>query len=400
MSLPSLSVGSKIGPARIATLNLAVFSAGFVTFLNMWCTQSILPVLAGAFHIAQARTNLTVTAPLVATAMMAPLIGAISDRFGRKKFIYGAGLVLVLPTLLAAAAQSYDLFVLGRFIQGLTLPFIFTITVAYIGEETSGPATARLAGTYMSGTIFGGFSGRLITGLVTSEYGWRPAFIVIAILTFLISTAVAVLLPREQKFRPLYGVGRALSSFPLHLSNPRLLATYTVGFGVLFSLVAVFTYINFRLAAAPYAMGPAALSGIFVVYLGGVVISPIAARLSNRFGRRPVMASAAPLILTGLTLTLARPLPLIVLGLLLISSAIFMQQTLATAFVSTVAQTAKSTAVGLYVTFYYVGGSFGGFVPAGIWRDYGWPGCVTIVITMQLVMLAVMLCFWKPQPKL
>jgi MFS transporter, YNFM family, putative membrane transport protein len=104
--------------------------------------------------------------------------------------------------------------------------------------------------------------------------------------------------------------------------------------------------------------------------------------------------------LTGLTLTLARPLPLIVLGLLLISSAIFMQQTLATAFVSTVAQTAKSTAVGLYVTFYYVGGSFGGFVPAGIWRDYGWPGCVTIVITMQLVMLAVMLCFWKPQPKL
>ena len=396
MSLPSLSVGSKTGSARIAILNLAVFIAGFVTFLNMWCTQSILPVLAATFHIAQARTSLTVTAPLIATAMMAPLIGMISDRFGRKKFIFGAGLVLVLPTLLAAVAQSYDLFVLCRFIQGLTLPFIFTITVAYIGEETSGPATARLAGTYMSGTIFGGFSGRLIVGSVTSEYGWRPAFIVIALLTLLISVAIAALMPREQKFRPLYGVGRALASFPLHLSNPRLLSTYTVGFGVLFSLVAVFTYINFRLAAAPYAMGPAALSGIFVVYLGGVVISPIAARLSNRFGRRVVMSSAVPLIAAGLALTLARPLPLIVLGLLLVSSAIFLEQTLATGFVSTVAQKAKSTAVGLYVTFYYVGGSFGGFVPASLWRDYGWPGCVAIVFAMQLVMFVVMLRFWKP----
>jgi predicted MFS family arabinose efflux permease len=285
--------------------------------------------------------------------------------------------------------------VLCRFIQGLTLPFIFTITIAYIGEERSGPATARLAGTYMSGTIFGGFSGRMITGLVTSEFGWRPAFIVIALLTLAMTAVVAVLLPREQKFRPQYGVTRALASFPLHLSNPRLLATYTVGFGVLFSLVAVFTYINFRLAAAPYDMGPAALSGIFIVYLGGVVISPIAARLGNRFGRRVVMSSTAPLILAGLVLTLARPLPLIELGLLLVCCAIFMQQTLATGFVSTVAQTARSTAVGLYVTFYYVGGSFGGFVPGRFWRDDGWPGCVAIVCAMQLVMLAVMLRSWK-----
>ena len=364
----------------------------------MWCTQAILPVLAASFHITQARTSFTVTAPLIATAAMAPLIGMISDRFGRKKFICGAGLVLVLPTLLAAAAQNFDLFVLCRFIQGLTLPFIFTITIAYIGEETSGPATARLAGTYMSGTIFGGFSGRMIAGLMTSEYGWRPAFIVIALITLVMTASMVLLLPRERNFRPLHGVRRALSSFPLHLSNPRLLATYVVGFGVLFSLVAVFTYINFRLAAAPYALGPAALSGIFVVYLGGVVVSPIAARLGNKFGRRAVMSCAGALIAIGLALTLARPMALIELGLLLISSAIFMQQTLATGFVSTVAQTAKSTAVGLYVMVYYIGGSFGGFVPGSFWHEYGWPGCVAIVCAVQMVMLAVILRFWK-QPK-
>ena len=116
----------------------------------------------------------------------------------------------------------------------------------------------------------------------------------IAALTVVMTAVIALALPRERNFKPLYGVGRALRSFPLHLSNPRLLATYAVGFGVLFSLVAVFTFINFRLAASPYLLGPAALGGIFVVYLGGVVMSPLAARLSNRFGRRRVMAAVAP----------------------------------------------------------------------------------------------------------
>ncbi len=378
-----------------ARLNVAVFAAGFVTFVNMWCTQAILPVLAAAFHVAQARTGLTVTAPLIATAMMAPLIGAVSDRFGRKNLICAAAALLVIPTGLAASAGTLNEFVLCRFLQGLMLPFIFTVTIAYIGDESSGAATARLAGTYTSGAIFGGFSGRLISGLVTQAAGWRAGLALIALLSLAMAVLITLSLPREEKFKPLYGIGRALKSFPMHLSNPRLLATDAVGFGVLFSLVASFTFINFRLAAAPYLMGPAALGGIFVVYLGGVVMSPIAARLSNRFGRRPVMSVAGLVVCAGLLLTLAAPLWAIIAGLLLISSAIFIQQTLATAFVGAAAREGKSTAVGLYVTFYYIGGSCGGLAPAGIWRDHGWPGCVAIVVAMQLLMLAVVLRFWR-----
>jgi MFS family permease len=137
------------------------------------------------------------------------------------------------------------------------------------------------------------------------------------------------------------------------------------------------------------------LGGIFVVYLGGMVMSPVAARLSNRFGRRHVMACVGPVIAAGLLCTLAAPLWLIELGLLLVSSAIFVQQTLATAFVGMAAREAKSTAVGLYVTFYYIGGSAGGLVPAGVWHAFGWPGCVVIVLLMQALMVGFALKFWK-----
>jgi predicted MFS family arabinose efflux permease len=390
MLSPSLNAGSS------TRLNLAVFSAGFLTFVNMWCTQAILPVLAAYFHVAEARTGLTVTAPLIATAMMAPVIGAISDRFGRKKLICGAALILLIPTLAAAAASSLDALVAARFVQGLTLPFIFTVTIAYIGEESSGAQTAKLAGTYLSGAIFGGFSGRLLSGLITAAYDWRAAFWAVAALTLIMTAVIFLSLPKEQKFRPVYGLAGALRSFPLHLSNKRLLATYAIGFGVLFSLVAVFTFINFRLAAAPYFLGPAALGGIFVVYLGGVVMSPVSARLANKFGRRVVMGVAAPMILVGLGLTLAAPLWVIECGLLVSSAAIFMQQTLATAFVGMTAREAKSTAVGLYVMFYYIGGSAGGFVPGWLWHAFGWPGCVALVCVMQAMMLVLVMRFWKP----
>ena len=68
----------------------------------------------------------------VATALIAPFTGALSDRFGRKIFISSAAFLLVFPTLLCAMADSLHWLTIFRFIQGLMLPFIFTVTIAYI----------------------------------------------------------------------------------------------------------------------------------------------------------------------------------------------------------------------------------------------------------------------------
>jgi MFS transporter, YNFM family, putative membrane transport protein len=394
MSSQSLSEDSSLGTNL--TLNLAVFAAGIATFVNLYCTQAILPILAKAFAVAPRHVGLTITAPLLATAMIAPVIGAISDRFGRRKLILGAAILLIVPTALAAEAQSFNALVFWRFVQGLMLPFIFTVTIAYIADETSGRDTVKLAATYMSGTIFGGFSGRAITGLATEFFGWRIALLLVAAITLAMAVIIGLCLPPERRFRPVSGFRAALQAFPMHLSNPRLLATYGVGFGMLFNMIAVFTFINFRLAAAPYHLGPAALGGIFVVYLGGMIMSPLSARLANRFGRRHVMLFAAPTTLAGLGFTLAGPLPYVIFGLLLITMALFVQQTLATGFVGMVATRAKSAAVGLYVTVYYIGGSLGGIAPGGLWHDFHWPGCVALVALMQLAMLSLTLRFWGP----
>jgi YNFM family putative membrane transporter len=375
-------------------LNLAVLAAGIATFVNMYCTMSILPLFAGTFGVSHARAGLTITVPLLATAMVAPVVGAISDRFGRRRLILGAACLLVVPTALAAFSADFNNLLLWRLSQGLILPFIFTVTIAYIGDEASGPATAKLSATYMSGAIFGGFAGRALAGIGAQAFGWRAALLIIAGVTLLAAVVIGICLPPEKKFRPVYGIKRALGSFPLHLGNKRLLATFGVGFGVLFCMIGVFTYINFRLAAAPYHLGPAALGGIFVVYLAAVVATPMGARAANRFGRRRVTIVAACIATAGLLCTLASPLPVIIMGLALLCCGIFVQQTLATAFIGIAAGQAKSAAVGLYVTCYYIGGAIGGILPAPFYHLLGWPGCVALVLTVQGLMVFLALKFW------
>ena len=153
-------------------------------FLNLYTPQAVLPALAASFNMQAAGAGLAVTAPLIAVAMVAPFAGAISDRIGRRVLIVGALFLLVVPTLLIATSPSMHILLLWRFLQGVLLPFIFAVCVAYIGDEIPGPAGIRAASLYSAGTIFGGFGGRFVAGLVAEWAGWRMGFVAVAGLTF------------------------------------------------------------------------------------------------------------------------------------------------------------------------------------------------------------------------
>lgn len=375
---------------------VAVAAAGFATFVNLYTPQAILPLLAATFHVGAAHTSLAITVPLLAVALVAPFAGAISDRLGRKRVMVGAATVLIVPTLLVAAAGSFPTLLLWRLLQGLLLPFIFAVAVAYIGEECDTAEAIRTTGLYASGTIVGGFFGRFSAGIVAEWLGWRGAFASQALLTAAATCAVALLLPRERNFRPLRGgIGATLAAYGAHLRNPRLLATCVTGFGMLFSLVASFTFINFRLAAPPFGLGPARLGTVFAVYLLGAVAAPLAARAAARIGRRPTLALAVAVGIGGQVLTLAAWLPAIIAGLAATCIALFVTQALALGFIGTTVTRAKSAAVGLYVCVYYGGGALGGVAPIPLWQHFGWPGVVALVVATMTVMAAVALKFWR-----
>ncbi len=371
---------------------IAVAIAGFATFINLYTPQAILPAIAGTFGAGPALTGLAITATLLAVALVAPFAGAVSDRLGRKRLITSACFILTVPALLIALSPNLPVLIGLRFAQGLLFPFIFTITVAYIGEECDGAEGVRASTSYAMGTIFGGFFGRFAAGVATDLAGWQAGFALVGLLTLFCAIGLALLLPRERRFRAV-SVGWAV--WRMHLGNPRLIATCLIGAGMLFCMVAAFTYANFRLADAPYGLTPGQLGAVFTVYLLGLVTNPVASRLTIRFGRRATLMMCVGLSLCGLGLTLLDGLAVIIAGMALLSGGMFVVQTLSLGFIAARIPQAKSTAVGMYVTSYYVGGAAGGIFPAPLWRLFGWPGVAGLLLLVALAIVALARTAWR-----
>jgi len=209
---------------------------------------------------------------------------------------------------------------------------------------------------------------------------------------------VTLLLPRERRFVRAAGFASSAQQMLRHLANARLLATYAVGFGVLFTFVATFTYVNFLLAAPPFRLTPAGLGAIFVTYLTGVVTTLLAGGGVARFGRRRLVLLLVPLWMAGMLLTLVPSLWAIVPGLAVSAGCGFVCQTVATSFVAAAATEGRSSAVGLYVTCYYIGGSVGGVLPGFVWERAGWPGAVAIVLAMLALIGLFVALAWRERP--
>ena len=249
--------------------------------------------------------------------------------------------------------------------------------------------------TYVTGTVVGGFAGRFIAGLASARYGWRGAFLILGVVTFAGALTTWWLLPRSTKFVRHGHMAGALRPMGAHLSNPQLLATYAVGFNVLFCLVGAFTYVNFYLADEPFFLGPTALASIFVVYLIGAVVTPVAGRIVDRIGHRKALMGAVGMSALGMILTLVHSVPIIVAGLALEATGVFACQSASASHVGRAALEARSSAVGLYISFYYLGGFAGSVLPGLLWRRAGWSGCVAIMLCMQAMAILIANKWWR-----
>jgi predicted MFS family arabinose efflux permease len=382
---------------HLSARTAAVVFAGFCAFLTLFAPQPLLPMLAAAFGVSAGTASLVLTVSTVAVAAAAPFAGAIADRLGRKRVIVPAAFLLALPTLLAATSASLGQLLFWRFWQGIFTPGIFAVTIAYINEEWL-EGTGAAMSAYVAGTVLGGFSGRMVAALAAAHFGWRWAFAALGTLNALGAIAIWLWLPRDRRAASRPAKTNPAPAMLRHLKTPRLAATYAVGFCVLFTMMATFTYVNFYLAAPPFLLSTAALGLLFSVYLVGAFLTPLAGRLIDTLGNRFALALAFTGGIAGISLTLIAHLPAVVAGLALCCTSVFIAHSAASSYIGVVAREARAVAVGLYVSFYYAGGSVGSALPGWFWSRGGWTACVALIAAVQALTIALALFFWRPAP--
>ena len=367
--------------------------AGFAAFLDLYSTQPLLPMLARTFRASAFDVSLTVTAPTIAVALMAPYVGRLADRVGLRTVIVGSALALAAATLLAGTASTLRQLIAWRFVQGAVTPGLFASTVAYIHEEWPVARAGRVTAAYVTGTVIGGVTGRLLGGVVANDVGWSWSFVVLGAIGCGVAGALWLWLPPEHR--------RGDAAHPTagswsHLFHRQLIATYAVGFCMLCTQLAMFTYVPFLLAAPPFSLSTKALGLLFLTYLMGALVTPFAGRGIDAYGHRAVLVAALGLCAGGAVMTLSPSLTVVSLGLSIFATGVFCAQAASSSHVAHHAERDRALAIGLYVSCYYVGGTVGGSVPAGLWAAGGWRACVAFILGVEAAMLAIAWRYWQP----
>ena len=378
------------GTPAFRKINLAVFAAGYSTFLLMYAVQPLLPIFTEEFHISAAASSLALSLTTGCLAVSMLVVGAVAEGWSRKPVMSVSLMVVATLTLLSSMVSSWPTFLLIRTIEGIALAGLPALAMAYVGEEIHPDAVGVSMGLYVGSGALGGMTGRLLTGVLADLFSWRPALAVIGVIGIAASLIFSSSLPPSARFRPRsLSVASLLESYKAHLRDRIILALVAEAFLILGTLVTVYNYIGFRLLAPPYSLSQSVVGTVFGLYVLGFFSSSLIGILSHRFSRPRLLQAGLATMLAGVAITAARPLAAVITGVALVTIGFFAAQSVASSWVGIRAREAKAQASSLYLFFYYMGasivGSFGGF----FWTAFEWKGVAGFLGVLLLVALGI-----------
>lgn len=371
-------------------ISLALFAAGVATFVLLYSTQALLPMLSTAWHVTPSQASLTVSGASIGLALAVIPLSALSEKFGRTAVMSAsvfsaAALAVVIPF-----SPNLTVLVILRVVQGICLAGLPATAMAYLAEEVHASALPSAMGLYIAGNSIGGMGGRIVSDLVAGSWGWRWGLGSVAVISLSCAIAFRVLVPPARHFRQAPINPRALArTVSGHLRNPLLARLFALGLLFMAVFGAVYNVMGYRLVAAPFRLPQGMVGLIFVVYLVGTASSAGAGRLAGRLGRRGALYAAIGTTAAGLVLSIPDTLVTALLGLVLITAGFFAGHAVASSAVGRTATHGRAQASALYLAAYYVGNSLGGTVGADAYHSGGWNGTVMIGLIALILALGV-----------
>ncbi len=367
-----------------ATLALCIGS--FMIFANVYVTQPLLPLLSQAFALTPLQTSWSFTVTTLMLGLSLLIYGPLSDAVGRPRLMLISLCGVVLTTYCLSMVTSYEQLVVLRAIQGLCMGGLPAIAIAYMGDEFKRPALAMAVGFYISGNTIGGIGGRLIAGFVGDWLGWQEVFLVMSLISLICVCLFVWLLPVPQNFvaKPLRPV-RMLADLGDHLRNPLLLLAYLIGGFNFFIFINQYSYATFMLAAEPYNLPASILGLMFLTYLSGTFGSAMSGRFARLMPQPLVIAVGVLILACGTLITLLPSAWAVVGGFFVNAFGFFVAHSSASSWVSHTATHSRASASSLYLVFYYLGASSGGFYLDPFWHWQEWQG---VVVGSLLVLAA------------
>ncbi len=373
------------GSGAYRRASLALFLSGFATFSLLYCVQPLLPIFAQEFAVSPAESSLALSLSTGFLAIAIVCAAAVSEGLGRRSLMSISLIGAAVLTIATAFAPNWHLMLVIRALQGFVLGGVPAVAMAYLAEEIDPRGLGATMGLYVGGTAFGGMSGRVLTGIFAEYLSWRPALFLIGAIGLAAAIGFIALLPPSRNFTRRAGLDPQfhLKAWLGHLRNPALPFIFAIAFFAMGSFVTIYNYAGFRLVAPPFELNQTELGLIFTVYLFGIGASSVGGILGDRFGHFTMLLTGIAITAAGCALTLSAALPLIILGIIVLTSGFFMTHSVASGLVGKLAAGTKGHASSLYMLAYYIGSSVMGSAGGWFWAMEGWSAIVIFTLVMM-----------------
>jgi MFS transporter, YNFM family, putative membrane transport protein len=348
----------------------------FLTVVDLFATQAILPSLARHYQVTPAAMGFAVNATTMGMAVAGLVVGFFSPHIDRRLGILISLAVLAIPTSLLASAPNLAVFTILRVAQGLCMASAFALMLAHLGEQCSAMDAGGAFAAYITGNVASNLIGRLISATVSDNLGLAANFYFFALLNLAGALLVYFTIKRVQPMRSIGPAQSHFSAMTEHWRDPALRATFGLGFCILFAFIGTFTYVNFVLVRAPLSLGMMGVGLVYFVFLPSVVTTLLAGKAVALFGMRPSLWGGLAVAALGLPLMLSSHLADVLAGMVLVGVGTFFAQACATGFVGQAARTNRGVASGTYLACYFFGGLVGSAVLGELFDHFGWLACV------------------------
>lgn len=360
----------------LALRSLIIGLTAFLTVVDLFATQAILPSLTRHYGVTPAAMGFAVNASTFGMAAASLVVGFFSPHIDRRTGILLSLALLAIPTSLLASAPNLAVFTALRVVQGLCMASAFALTLAYLGEQCSAVDAGGAFAAYITGNVASNLIGRLISAAIADGLGLAWNFYLFAGLNLAGALLVYFTIRRVQPMHATTPAAAPLEAAIAHWRDARLRAAFGIGFCILFAFIGIFTFVNFVLVRPPLALGMMDLGLVYFAFLPSIVTTLLAGRVAARFGTRPAIWGALAMAGLGLPLMLMPHLAEVLTGMVLVGIGTFFAQAAATGFVGQAASENRGIASGTYLACYFCGGLVGTAVLGRLFDAFGWPACV------------------------
>jgi YNFM family putative membrane transporter len=358
----------------------------FTTILALsvlYAPQPLLPVLSREFAVSREAAAALTTVTFIPLALAPLFYGYLLETISPVRILKLAIALLALSEIVFALTTSFPLLIIIRLFQGLLVPAILTSLMTYLSSRSGADSIQRTMAFYIAATIFGGFIGRAFSGMIASWLGWRFSFVFLA-LTLAIGFASLFTLPKTERISMKRPQPRDLLEV---LRRPAFLPIYLSVFCLFLVFAAVMNFLPFRLTELSPEASELKIGLMYSGYMMGIVSSlgapSVIARLGGEIRSIRLGFFCLGLTLAGLAFS---QIPLLFGMMFLFCGAMFLVHSTASGLVNRLAGSShRGLTNGLYVAFYYAGGSIGSFAPGIVYRYSGWHGFLLLLILISAV---------------